>query len=142
MNSPTNSYEISRLLLRSGVLTEEETAELTRVNRLVGRGVNKPRRDVLVSILSPYYDQIDFRYHQVAERMGVMERVINRIRDIRRQEEMDRLEAEKAAIDERLKQLKAEEDDFFKGIKWMPQWHATVSGQSPSPGHIGRCFGC
>ena len=103
VNNPTNSSEISHLLLRSGVLTDEETAELTGTNRLAGRSADKARMDVLASILSPYYDQINLRYHRVSERMGVMERVINRIRDIRRQDEIDRLEAEKAAIDKRLK---------------------------------------
>ena len=117
MNSPANSYEISQLLLRSDVLTEEETAELTRINRSSGASSNKRRRDFLVSILSPYYDQINIKYHFVAERTRAMERVINRIREMRRQERIAELEAQRAAIDEQLKELRAEDDAFFKKLK-------------------------
>ena len=117
VNNQNNSFEIGELLLRSGVLSEEETAELTRINSFVGTTVNRMRKEYLISILSPYFDQIDINYKGKADGFRVIEQVIERIRDIRRREAIAELEAQKAAIDEQLNKLKAEDDSYFKSLK-------------------------
>ena len=117
VNNLNNSFEISQLLLGSDLLTEAETAELNRINSFSGSTVNRTRKEYLMSILSPYFDQIDMNYKGKADGFRVLEQVLERIRDIRRREAIAELESQKAAIDEQIRKLKAEDDAYFKTLK-------------------------
>ena len=116
VNNSQNTFEIGELLLRSGVLSEQETAEWVELRGFIRRTVPKRCKEWIVNFFAPYHEQIDMKYKAKAEGLHVIEQVIERIRDIRRSNQIAELEAQKAAIDEQLAKLRAEDDSLFNTL--------------------------
>ena len=85
------------------------------------RGMNHIRA-INVEYFTPYLSHFPETYRRVDQVIEQLPRIIGRIKEIQndaKQQEIERLEAEKAAIDARIKQLK-EDDAMFKEAKNKP----------------------
>ena len=120
VNNVTNELNISRRLLASDILTESELNDYKRAANVAGKAGTSRRKQWLVNFFEPYYEQINLTYRNQDEGLRCITQAIERIREIRsqntRQQELARLEAEKAALEARIKQLK-EDDEMFKAAK-------------------------
>ena len=113
VNNVTNALNISRRLLASDLLTESELNDYKQATSVSGKANTSRRKQWLVNFFSPYYEQINLTYRNQDEGLRCIGQVIERIRDIRSQNareeavaELAKLEAEKAAIEERIARLK------------------------------------
>ena len=111
VNDVTNVLNISRRLLASDILTESELDDYKQSASVAGKTDVSRRKQWLVNFFSPYYEQINLTYRNQDEGLRCIGEVIERIREIRsqdaiRQQEIVQLEAEKAALEERIARLK------------------------------------
>ena len=111
VNNVTHALDISRRLLASDILTESELNDYKQATRVSGKANTSRRKQWLVKFFEPYYEQINLTYRNQDEGFRRSGQAIERIREIRsqeaaRQEEIAQLEAEKAAIEERINRLK------------------------------------
>ena len=120
VNNVTHVLNISRRLLASGILTESELNDYRKATSVSGKAGTSRRKQWLVNFFEPYYDQINLTYRNEDDGYRCISQVIDRILEIRNQasriEELSKLEADKADIEARIKQLK-EDSDMFKAAK-------------------------
>ena len=106
VNNVTHALNISRRLLASDILTESELNDYKQATSVGGKAATSRRKQWLVNFFEPYFEQINLTYRNQDEGFRCIGQAIERIREIRnqeavRQEEIAKLEAEKAEIEAR-----------------------------------------